>query len=178
MRHSRPAARQRRGIVAASPRSWRLKTRDAGISSRAAEEVVRTRQCDGLRCRQSQGLAHGPVRRVARRQVNGSCETSVACRDAMAWCCGRLREPGRRFGARSSFGWNELRCTSLFFKGLFIVRHIVDYAMAATGPVAITIPASAPSASGSNRRSSMKCRRVSLRALTSGVVGLDSGLWL
>ena len=36
--------------------------------------------------------------------------------------------------ARSSFGWNELRCPSLFFKGHFIVRHIEDYAMAATSP--------------------------------------------
>src|SRR5215831_13075887 len=35
---------------------------------------------------------------------------------------------------RSSFGWNELRCTSLFFKGRFIVRHIEDYAMAPTSP--------------------------------------------
>src|SRR5215470_2812674 len=58
------------------------------------------------------------------------------------------------------------------FKGLFIVRHIEDYAMAATSPVAITTSAS------STTNTSMKFRRVSFRVLTGEVVELDSGLWL
>src|SRR5262249_13811600 len=33
--------------------------------------------------------------------------------------------------ARSSFRWNELRRTSLFFKGLFMIPQIKDYAIAA-----------------------------------------------
>src|SRR5215475_11416026 len=46
----------------------------------------------------------------------------------------RIARAGAPLWACSSFGWNELRRTSLFFNRLFIVRHIGDYAMAATSP--------------------------------------------
>jgi len=58
-----------------------------------------------------------PARRVARRQVDGSCELSVACRDAMACCCGGLREPSRHFGRGLRSAGTKLRRTSYFSEG-------------------------------------------------------------
>jgi hypothetical protein len=65
-----------------------------------------------------------------------------------------LRRIARAALRRLSLYWNELRRTSLFFKGLFMIRHINDYAVAAINgtlaPVAIPI-SSAPLESTTNR---------------------------
>ena len=87
-----------------------------------SEEVVRARQCDRLRCRQSHGLIPSPALRAAHRQVDGSwwIQRRLSGRDGML-----LRRIARAVAplcARSSLGWNNLRRTSLWpaHKGL---RH-------------------------------------------------------
>lgn len=83
----------------------------------------------------------------------------------MACCCDGLREPRRHFGqGRRSVGTN-------FGAPLYFSK---DSLLSGIAPVAITISVSAPFGID-YEQGSMNWRRVSFRALSGGVVELDSG---
>ena len=88
-----------------------------------------------------------------------------------------LRRIARRRAtlSRSSFHWNELRRTSLFLTGLFMIRHIKDYAVAAiNGTLASRGDTRFVRTVGIDHKQVIAGE--GFRVLTGGVVELDSGL--